>query len=627
MTAPPRLDDRPPAIEGEPPPVSEVARTRPGSSLGRRLVPVLSALLATAFLGGTVAGSPVISLMVLGPILALLAYVLRLRRRPPPAESAWSTPTKSRTVVAALGTPRQVAAALGRVESRELAFSVWFGVGLGLLLVILVVFGVVYAGDNGDTWMDTAGMAPWFAHPLAGMTVLAVHRAVTRPARDGTDELFESCPTEPAVRTLAVLRTAVVPVSVFAGFLVTYGLALHLGSPALHGPVSADALAVLIGGLVLAAGAVFLGVALGSWVRFALAPLVAVVGVGLVSLRLMAAGDPGWNGLAGLSTFGPNADSPLLRSLLPTWPYLLWITALSVVVAVVATLRFRRSRRVWLTGLAAAGVALAAAALATAPPDEADAQHVADLIARPADHQICEQPAGARVEICTYRDYGELRGRVVTAIEPVGRALPAGVGPVTVRQGFQGTEADLPAEVRRRLASGIPEPGGNEVRIEFAGDDNALLEYRLLVAFIALGLPLPADADEDGPLDIGGEARGVVGLWLAARGLELDDALHLATVESPGDSDENLLRGGGHDAFERGLAWPTMCGPVVWSPQDLEAARALMRVPVAQVASVLEGGFARWSDPATGTDELLAELGLPSIGRQEEIVRRTESFC
>lgn len=65
---------------------------------------------------------------------------------------------------------------------------------------------------------------------------------------------------------------------------------------------------------------------------------------------------------------------------------------------------------------------------------------------------------------------------------------------------------------------------------------------------------------------IDGEARGVVALWLAARGLELGDALHLATVENPGDADENLIRGGGNDAFERGLAWPTRCGPVVWSP-------------------------------------------------------------
>jgi hypothetical protein len=148
-----------------------------------------------------------------------------------------------------------------------------------------------------------------------------------------------------------------------------------------------------------------------------------------------------------------------------------------------------------------------------------------------------------------------------------------------------------------------------------------------LLAFTALGLPLPADADDDGPFNIGGEARGVVGLWLAARGLELEEALHLATVESPGDSDENMLRGGGHDAFERGLAWPTMCGPVVWSPQDLQAARALIRAPVPQVASVIEAGFDRWSSPTTETEELLAELGLPSVGRQERIVGRTESFC
>jgi hypothetical protein len=145
---------------------------------------------------------------------------------------------------------------------------------------------VLYAGDNGEVWLETANMSPWFAHPLAGMSILAVHRAVTRPARDGTDELFESCPTEPVVRAVALLRTAVIPVAVFAVFLVCYGLALYLGSPALHGPVSPDALVVLVAGPVLLAGAVFLGVAVGSWVRFALAPVVVVVGVGLLALEL-----------------------------------------------------------------------------------------------------------------------------------------------------------------------------------------------------------------------------------------------------------------------------------------------------------------------------------------------------
>lgn len=596
--------------------------------MSRRVVPALAACATATIFGAVGFGSLMISLVFVCPVVALLGYLVVTRRRPLLSEPRWTSPMPVEPALAVPGTPRQVVAALGRFESRELALSAWFGVGLGFLAVILMLLAVVYADDNGDVWLQTAGMAPWFAHPLAGMTVLAGHRAATRPARDGTDELFEACPAEPAVRAAALLRTAVVPASVFAGFLVVYGVAVYVRSPSLHGPVSLDAVPALLAGPVLVAGAVFLGTAVGSWVRFGLAPVVAVVAVGLIALRLATAGDPGWNGSSGLSTFGPQADSPLLLPLLPTWWYLLWIVALSGVVAVVAVSRFRRDRVVCLAGLGGVALAVVAGFLVTRPVDADDARHVAALIARPADHQRCDEPAGSRVEICTYDGYGELRNRVTAAVAPVGRALPPAARPVSVQQRFDGEAADLPPEVRALLPDGVPTPPDDEVWIGSGAAADALAGYRLRVAFAALGLLLPSEADDDeGPLAVDGQARGVVALWLAARGLELDDALQLATVEEPGDSDENLVRGQTTDPFEHGLAWPTMCGPVVWSPQDLEAARSVLRLPEAEVAAVVASGFDRWSDPGTGTDELLAELALPGAGPYADIVSRTESFC
>lgn len=595
--------------------------------MNRRVVPLLAASCTAVVFGAIGFGSLMISLVFVGPAVALLVYVAVTRRRPAPAEARWTSPALAQPVLAAPGRPRQVAAALGRVESHELAVSAWFGIGLGFLAVIFTLLAVVYVDDNGDTWLQAAGMSPWFAHPLAGMTVVATHRAATRPARDGTDELYESCPTEPAVRAVALLRTAAVPAAVFAGFLVVYGVAIYVGSESLHGPVSLDALPVVLAGPVLAAGSVFLGVALGSWVRFGLAPVIAVVGVGLLALQLATAGDPGWNSSSALSTFGPQADSPLLLPLLPRWSYLLWMVALAVLVAVVALLRFRRDRPVWLAGAAAIALAMVAASFATRPVAD-ESRLVADLIARPAAHQTCSEPTGVRVEICTYDGYGELRERVAAAVVPIGRALPATAPLISVQQRFDGTEADLPPAVVAALPVGLPSPAEDEVWIGFGAADDALLGYRLRVAFTALGLALPSGAEDgEGPLPIDGQARGVVALWLAARGLDLDDALHLATVEEPGDSDENLIRGETTDPFEHGLAWPTMCGPVVWSPEDLEAARAVLRLPEAEVAAVVSRGFHRWSDAGTGTDELLVELGLPRAGPYTDIVSRTESFC
>jgi hypothetical protein len=585
--------------------------------VSRRLAPALAASLATAFFGAFTFGRGNLAVVFLIPAVALGVHALVLRRRPVTAGERWAVPIATAPAPTAPGSSRRVAAALARVESRELLLSGWFGVGLGMLAVILVTFAFVYPGDNGQPWREVAGLSPWFAHPLAGMTIVAVHRAVTRPVRDGTDELFESCPTDAGTRLLGMLRAAALPVVVFAGFVVLYGAVLQVRSPAVHGPIDLDAVPVVLAGPVLVAGAVALGAALGSWIRFGLVPIVAVVAVGMVSLTIATAGDPGWNGSSALSTFGPQTDSPLLLPLLAAWPNLLWLLALTVVVAVLAVLRHRRDRSVLLVGLGSAGVAVVALVLALAPVDAGDARHTADLIASPVAHQTCDAVAG--VDVCTYEGFGELRRRVADEIAPVAAALPAGARSVSVRQGFDGAADDLPPEVLELLPGGVPPVPAGEVRIGYEAHRTVMDAFRLRLAFAALGLDLPKE-ELDRPMAVDGEARGVVALWLAARGLDQDDAIDLTTVELSDDTSPE-------DAFEAGLAWPEMCGPVVWSPQDLEAARALLRLDAAAVGAVVDAGFDRWSDRRTGTDELLAELGLPSMGPYSEIVPRTEQFC
>ena len=123
---------------------------------------------------------------------------------------------------------------------------------------------------------------------------------------------------------------------------------------------------------------------------------------------------------------------------------------------------------------------------------------------------------------------------------------------------------------------------------------------------ITLGIQLTKD----------GEEPAEAALWLAARGLDAGAANTLAT-----------FKGSGEDAFGRGLAWPDGCGPVVWSPTDLEAARAVLAMPEAQVRPVVLGDLARWSSPAVATDELLAALQLPGLGAPEPITLRLERWC
>lgn len=582
--------------------------------MNRRAQSLLAACLTGLVIGSFGFGTPVASLAFLVPTALLLVHLLVARRRRSTPEMGWSGSATEPTLRGERGTARQVAAALGRVEARELSLSPWFSAGLGLLAVIYVVLAIVYSSDNGEVWSEVAGLAPWFAHPLAGMTIVATHRAVTRPQRDGTDELFDTCPAPPVTRVAGVLRSAVVPLVAFTVFLAIYWGTVFVRSPDLHGPIEAEGIAHVLASLVLLVGAVGLGVLLGSWLRFGLVPVVAVVAVGLVSLGLATSGDPGWNGLSTLSTFGPQVDSPLLQPLVSVWWYAAWMAALSALVAVGAMLRHRRDRPMWVVAVGLVTVAMASALMATRPIGGDAAAEVASHISDPGDHQRCQPVDADLLQVCTYDGYHELRDRLVAGLVPLAAVLPPDLPPVTIRQGFEGDPAELPPAVRSRLRD-VPAVGDREVRVGFAAADDAVSAAVLRVAFLTLGLDTQR-IEGPVPRSIAGEARGVVALWLAARNLDADAAARLASYQ-----------GSGADAFERGLAWPGGCGPVVWSPQDLAAARAVLALPAAEVQAVIAGDLARWSSPAASTDDLLAVLGLASQGPPEPMELRVEDWC
>jgi hypothetical protein len=190
---------------------------------------------------------------------------------------------------------------------------------------------------------------------------------------------------------------------------------------------------------------------------------------------------------------------------------------------------------------------------------------------------------------------------------------------LTLRQRYDGDLDDLPPEVRRRLTEADLAPRPGEAPIGFdlgseVGDDPGFH-----LAFAALDVPTEAD-EELLPAVLAGEARGVVALWLGTRGLPADDAARATTAELPGSP----------DAFDRGslLAASSCVVPaVVWSAQDLAAARALLALPESDVAEVVSAGWVRWADPRTGTDELLAALGLPGVGPFDVVVARPGQPC
>ena len=541
------------------------------------------------------------SLLLLVPLGAGLLFRAPRRRV---GNDAWATTPATAASYAArpeVPSPRRVALALGRVEARELAASPAFGVGLGFCALVLFLFGWVWPGDSVETWEETLQLAPWFAHPLAGMTVLAAHRAVTRARRDGAAELFDACPADPTARTVGHLLAGVAPVAVLTLFFGLLTLLMAWRSHLVYGPIGWSSAFDVGAAIALGAGAVALGVALGRWVAFPLAPVMAVVVVGFGMIAISEVGGRDWNPLVPLST-APSIEgpSPLFVSR-PTAAHLLWIVALVAVVAVVAVSRDRRDRTLGLVAGGVVALALVAGIATTRPMSTSDATLIADRVAHPEAHQRCETVA--TVAVCLFDLHRPLLDVFEDHLRAVAESLPPGHAPLTIRQVYEGRLAELPPEVRRHLtAADLRRPAG-ELPLGDTGDVG--IDQGFDVALTAVGLPTRPDA-ELRPVVVAGQARGVVALWLAARGLEGADAHSVTSSPEPASS----------SAYDRGSLEVGDCATpaVVWSEQDLRAVRTLLTLPADDVTPVLHGQWERWVDPGTGTDDLLAALGLPPVG-------------
>jgi len=602
------------------------ALPRRREGIERRIGPVVGGLVAAALgftlIGGVDSSYSIIVMASLGFAGPALAFLV-LRRPGRTTERSWGGPA-ARDVPTAFTArtgrpaPWAVARALGRVEARELSQTVWFGVGIGFCLLIFAIFGIVYAADNSETWEEYLQLTPWFVHPLVGMSVLAGHRAVTRARRDGAEELLDTCPTPQVTRTIGFLLAAAVPLATIVAFLAALVTTSVVRSDGLHGPIGGDSVADLLGAVVLGAGGVALGVALGRWIRFSLVPVVVVVGIALASGAINTVGGGDWNPLTALAT-APTIEgpSPVFLDRAPAW-HVLWLVGLTAVVAVLAIARHRRDRPIALLGATAVVVVLIAAIGATRPLSSASAQRIAAVTSDPEAHQRCVETSGP-VTLCAFHLHSDLLDEVAERVEPIAAALPPGLPRLTLRQVFDGDLADLPPEVRRLLSVTDLERPSGELALDFGSDSGfSFSDHGLDVALAAAGLPTEPD-DELVPEVIAGEARGVVALWLATRGLDAGRIEDAVVGAHPTSS----------DPFERGVLEIDACATpsVVWSAQDLAAARAVIGLPERDVLELVHADWERWTDPSTGTDDLLDALGLSRVGPFDHVVPQPGSDC
>lgn len=544
------------------------------------------------------------------------------RRGQPTAEQAQpSGPIPDVSVVAATkppATPRQVAAALARAEAREWLASGWFAVGIGFCLLLTVLLGWVWAADSEESARDWFVLFPIMAHPMVGMAVVASHHAVTRARRSGAAELFEACPADEATRTMGHLRSSWVPAAVLAGFVVVSTVVHTVRAGGLHGTIDGRAGADALAAVVLGVCGAWLGVALGRWAPWRLVPVVVVAALLPVIVGLGSLGDPHWSNARQLSTWPRYPDHNLLFTDPPVWRHLVWLMGLGALMGVVALAHARRDRRVAIAGLAVVMVIAGAGLAQTRPISGEQAARLASLVAEPERHQQCRTVG--RAEACSYGGYERVRDAAVDNVVPVLAAAPADVAAMTFRQVFDGDLETLGPEVGRAL-EGRGVGGGDDFPLGYSSEENAMIIVRLRAALKAVGLPSSSPSDSV-PLVVAGEARGVVALWLAARGLEPDVAVRLASHHF----DFNFEPDARPDAFELGMAWPDACNtgapPVTWSPQDLSAARSLLALPETRVHDLLIEGWDRFTSSATTTDQLLAAAGLDPAGPYARIVAR-----
>lgn len=566
-------------------------------------VAAASVLLAFAGMGEARAGGSFLLLALVGGVMLWAAWGWRQRRRPIVADG-W-VPTAAVRFRPSSGRPSTTTApvllSLAGVEVRELTTSPAFGVGLGFCALSVFLFGHVWAGDYGGDLPLAVELSPILTHPLAGMVVLATFRARTRGRRDGTEELFESCPTSSPIRTGGHLLTAWAPAAVTLVYLGVMLTLIASKAVTVYGELTARQVAAVLGAALLCVGATALGVALARWLPWIVVPVAAVIGIGFLTVHLATQGTRTTEPMRQLSTIlvDPEVD---LRLTAPHWlAHHLWILSLVAAMALLAILRDVRSRAVLTAGAVVVVVAVSSAVVATRPIDTADAQRIAALLEDPAQ-QPCRDAGG--LDVCTFVGDDRLATELVAAVRPVAGAVPSGVlEGWSVRQSASTKRNQLDPEVLALLDSA---PVDRRVLpIEFTAHPLALEGLRLWTGLAATGAI--DDWVPGSTLSLRGQARGAIALWLSTRGADREAQLDLTSVGSPDRSAANGAR-----------PWPDSCfaglAPVRWATTDVTAARQMLTLPEEHVRAVLHGDWHRLTERTTSTDDLLVALGLEPIG-------------
>jgi hypothetical protein len=567
-----------------------------------------------------------VEVIVLGALVFGIAYAFTHRGSNridtddwQPAQLSAVSARRSDTRYAGSGTQRAAGLQIARVEGRQLLRNEVFIVGIFMSIAVLVIFGLIWASDNlgaKNSWRYWLALLPVFTLPFAGMTLVAMNLASLRARREGTEELFGSLPATATTRVVGHLGSVWMALVVQIVFVVvTFASGRFLTHH--FGAIDTASIGDIVVSFVLLFCAGSLAVALARWLPNPLVALAALVALALGGSAIGGIGGHHWSLTRQLSIWPRYPDHDWAFAVRPSWWHAGYLLALALVVAVVALARQRRDRLTLLLGIGTVSLACLTGYIQSRPMTDGDAAGIAAMISDPVAHSSCRTTDG--LTLCAYSDYADITkvwARELTA--PF-----AAVAPQRRADGFAVVWHEprldrVDPAVRDRLdvealvgSWSADQSAWNGVEVD--GTESNLIN-RLALGLWSVGLPsVPAG---EAPCWAGGQARGIVALWVAAQGMNAEDAKHFVSGTWSGlgdDHSESNLPAEWIDGYIWvGGATP----PVLWSATDIVAAQAMLTPEATFVRDILWADWPRWTDHATTTEDLMTELGLvPAGGR------------
>ena len=539
-----------------------------------------------------------------------------------PARPAPASARDADTPHAVSGTQRAAGMQLARVEGRQLLRNEVFIVAIFMSIAILVIFGLVWASDNlgaNNSWRYWLALLPVFTLPFAGMTLVAMNLAALRARREGTEELFGSLPATAMTRVVGHLGsvwTALVVQIVFVAATLASGSFLtdHFGA------IDAASIGDIMVSFALVTCAGSLALALARWLPNPLVALVAVVALAIGGTAIGGIGGRHWSLTRQLSIWPRYPDHDWAFAVRPSWWHAAYLLSLAFVVAVVAVARQRRDRFTLLLGVGAFSLAGLTGYIQTRPMTDGDAERIAAMISDPAAHSSCRTTDG--LALCAYHDYAD-----ITKVWARELTTPfAAVAPQQRADGFAVVWHErrldrLDPVVRERididaLSTSWSADSATWNGVEVDGTESNLIN-RLALGLWSVGLPsVPAG---DAPCWAGGQARGIVALWVAAQGMNGDDAERFVSGTWNGLRDSD---GGSNVPPEwiDGYLWiRDATPPVLWSAADIAAAQAMLTLDAMFVRDTLWVDWQQWRNPSATTADLMTELGVTPAGERSAV--------